>query len=112
MSKTKQNLFDLVPRISERVTTEKEGELSVITFPRFRSKLLLKLFVPKSKSPMLRISLDEHGTAVWNLIDGRRTIKEIADALAEHFQHEENYEYRVAAYFSQLYRQGFVKSYV
>ena len=110
MPKQKQNLFDLIPRISERITTEKEGQLSVITFPRFRSKWLLKLFVPKNKSPMIRIRLDEHGTAVWNLIDGQRTIKQIADALAEHFNHEENYEYRVAAYFSQLYRQGFVKS--
>jgi len=69
-----------------------------------------KLFVPKKKSPMIRLQQDENGTAVWDLIDGKRTIKEIADSLAEHFQHEENYEYRVAAYFLQLYKQGFVKN--
>ena len=109
MSKTKQNLFDLIPYISEHITTEREGELSVITFPRFRRKFMMKLFVPKHKSPNIRIRLDEHGTAVWNQIDGRRTIKQISDALAEHFNHEEGYEYRVAKYFSELYRQGFVK---
>jgi len=107
--KAKRNLFDLVPVISEHITTEKEGELSVITFPRFRSKFMQKYFVPKNKSAVIRIRLEEHGTAVWDLIDGKRTVKEIAEALAEHFQHEKNYEYRVAAYFSQLYRQGFVK---
>jgi hypothetical protein len=108
--KQKQNLFDLVPTISEHITTEKEGELSVITFPRFRSKFMQKYFVPKNKSPKIRIRLDEYGTAVWNLIDGKRTIKEITDALIENFQSEENYEYRIASYFLQLYKQDFLKN--
>ena len=69
-----------------------------------------KYFVPRNKSANLRVRLDEHGTAVWNLIDGKRTIKEIAETLAEHFQHEKNYEYRIASHFLQLYKQGFVKS--
>ena len=105
----KKNLFDLIPHISEHITTEKEGELSVITFPRFRSKFMQKYFVPKNKSATIHIRLEENGTAVWDLIDGRRTIREITELLAEHFEHEENYEYRIAAYFSQLYKQGFVK---
>ena len=105
----KKNLFDLVPVISEHITTEKEGELSVIAFPRFRSKFMQKYFVPKSKPAVIRVRLEEHGTAVWDLIDGKRTVREIAGALADHFNYEENYEYRVAAYFSQLQRQGFVK---
>ena len=108
--KKKQNLFDLIPIISEHITTEKEGNLSVITFPRFRSRFMQRFFVQRNKSPLIRIRLEEHGTAVWNLIDGKRSIKEISDLLADHFQHEENYEYRVASYFTQLYRQGFVKN--
>jgi hypothetical protein len=109
MSKNKINLFDLVPVISNHITTEKEGELSVIAFPRFRSKFMQKYFVPGNKSAIIRVRLEEHGTAVWDLIDGRRTVREIADALAAHFNDEENYEYRVAAYVAQLQRQGFVK---
>ena len=58
---------------------------------------------------MIRIRLDENGTAVWDLIDGKRSVMIIAEILAEHFLHEKNYEYRVAAYFSQLHKQGFVK---
>jgi len=106
----KQNLFDLIPTISEHITTENEGALSVITFPRFRSKFMQRFFVPKNKSAMIRIRLDEHGTAVWKLIDGKRNVKQIAEMLEEHFHHEENYEYRVAVYLSQLHKQGFVKS--
>jgi len=104
-----KNLFDFVPVISEHITTEKEGELSVITFPRFRSKFMQKYFVPKNKSQTVRVRLDRHGTAVWDLIDGRRTVGEIIDALSEHFNQEENYENRVAVFFSQLFKQGFVK---
>ena len=105
----KQNFFDLIPTISEHITTEKERELSVITFPRFRSKLMQKYFIPKNKSSIIRIRLDEHGTAVWNLIDGSRTIQNISETLADYFNHEENYEYRIITFISQLYKQGFVK---
>ena len=103
-----QNLFDMIPAISKHITTEKEGELSVIAFPRFRSKFMQKYFVPKNKSAIIHIRLEEHGTAVWDLIDGQRTVREIAVALAEHFQHEPNYEYRISAYLRQLHRQGFI----
>ena len=104
-----KNLFDLVPAKAEHIFTEKEGELSVIVFPRFRSKFMRRLFVPKNKSASIRVRLEEHGTAVWDLIDGQRTVREIAEALAEHFHCEENYEYRIVKYLGQLQRQGFVK---
>jgi len=68
-----------------------------------------KYFVPKNKSATIRISLDEHGTAVWKLIDGNRTVNEIAETLAGHFNQEENYEYRIATFISQLQKQGFLK---
>jgi hypothetical protein len=105
----KKNLFDFIPIISEHITTEKEGELSVIAFPRFRSRFMQKYFVPKNKPATIHVRLEEHGTAVWDLIDGNRTIKEITVMLADHFHDEKNYEYRIAAYFSQLQRQGFIK---
>ena len=105
----KKNLFEVVPVISEHITTEKEGELSVITFPRFRSKFMQKYFIPKNKPSTIRVRLDEHGTAVWDLIDGNRTIKTVTEILAGHFNNEANYEYRIALFFSQLNKQGFVK---
>ncbi|MDR1526597.1 MAG: PqqD family protein [Dysgonamonadaceae bacterium] len=108
MKKAKTNLFDLVPVISEHITTEKEGELSVIAFPRFRSLFMQKYLVPKNKPGIIRVRLEEHGTAVWNLIDGRRTVREIGGVLSEHFNHEPNYEYRIAIYLKQLHKQGFI----
>jgi Coenzyme PQQ synthesis protein D (PqqD). len=107
--KEKVNLFDVIPYISEHVTTEKEGDLSMIAFPRFRNKFMQKYFVPKGKSAKLHVKLEEHGTAVWNLIDGKRTVMEITELLADHFDHEENYQYRITTYISQLYSNGFIK---
>lgn len=107
--KEKTNLFDVIPFISEHITTEKEGELSVIAFPRFRSKFMQKYFVPKNKSKIIRVRLEEHGTAVWDLIDGKRTVRDIVVALSEHFDNEENYEYRITTYLAQLQKNGFVK---
>jgi hypothetical protein len=103
------NLYDMIPSVSEHITTEKEGELSVIAFPRFRSRFMQKYFVPRHKSPLIRVRLEAHGTAVWSLIDGRQSVKEIVDRLASHFPNEANYEYRVIAYLTQLQKQGFVK---
>ncbi len=40
----------------------------------------------------IHVRLEEHGTAVWNLIDGQRTVREIIEKLADHFQHEAGYE--------------------
>jgi hypothetical protein len=105
----KRNLFDLVPVISKHITTEKEGELSVIAFPRFRSAFLQKHLTSKHRSPLIRVRLEEHGTAVWDLIDGKRTVGEITELLATHFNEGENYTYRITSYLSQLYTQGFIK---
>jgi hypothetical protein len=104
----KQCANGLTPVISEHITTEKEGKLSVIAFPRFRSKFMQKYFVPKNKSAVIRIRLDEHGTAVWDLIDGHRTVKEIIENLADYFNREENYEYRIITYLQQLKKHGFL----
>jgi hypothetical protein len=68
-----------------------------------------KYFIPKNKSTIIRLYLEEHGTAVWNLIDGTRTVLEIVEILAEHFDDEKNYEYRITTYISQLQKQGFIK---
>ncbi|MDR0606022.1 MAG: PqqD family protein [Bacteroidales bacterium] len=109
MAKKVKNLFDMIPVISEHITTEYEGELAVIAFPRFRSKFMQKYFVPRNKSRVIRIRLDAHGTIVWKLIDGKQTVNEIIETLSDYFQNEEHYTYRIVAFIQQLQKQGFIK---
>ena len=81
----------------------------VIAFPRFKYEWMQRFLLPKGMSSDIHVHLEEHGTAVWEQIDGKSTIREIIEKLADHFNHEENYESRILAYFSQLQKDGFVK---
>jgi len=60
-------------------------------------------------SPYIRVKLEEHGTAVWNLIDGKRTVNEIIYLLSDHFVGEENYDSRITIFITQLRKDGFIK---
>ncbi len=107
--RNKVNLLDTVPVRSGQVTTEWEDGCAVLVFPRFRRKRIWYRLLPASLSPLLHIRLEEHGTAVWNLIDGQRTVREIVELLESHFQGETNYPSRVAAYVAQLQKDGFIR---
>jgi hypothetical protein bfra3_02023 len=109
MKKEKVNLLDVVPYVAEHIRTEKVEGLSVIAFPRFKNRFMQKYLIPKGMTSFLHVTLEEHGTAVWDLIDGKRTVSDIIEALAEHFQHEENYGQRITAYITQLRLSGFIK---
>ena len=96
----KVSLLDAVPVRCGHITTEWEGECAVLAYPRFKYE---------GMSPDIHVRLEEHGTAVWNLIDGHRTVREIISLLARHFGEEENYIPRVTAYVMQLRKDGFIQ---
>lgn len=109
-NKKERNLFELIPQISEKieVQTTPDGFLQIV-LPRFKSKFMQKYFVPKNKQANVYIKLEEHGTEVWKLIDGKRTVTEITELLANHFNNEAQYENRISTYIKQLHRSGFIK---
>ena len=105
----KVNLLDVVPARCGNITTEWEGECAVLSFPRFKYDWMRRFLLPKSMSADIHVKLEEHGTAVWALIDGQRTVQEIITLLAEHFQNESDYPSRVTTYITQLQKDGFVQ---
>lgn len=107
--KEKVNLLEAVPYRSEHIKTEWEGETIVLSFPRFGYAWMQRWLVPKGMSKELHFHLEEHGTAVWQLIDGKRTVGEIIGQLAEHFRNEAGYESRVAAYICRLQKDKLIK---
>lgn len=109
MPEGKISLLDAVPVRCRHIATEWEGECVVLTYPRFKSKWMQRFLLPKGMSPNIRVRLEEHGTAVWNLIDGHRTVREIITLLAPHFGAEENYSPRVTAYVMQLRKDKFIQ---
>ncbi len=107
-TKEKINLLDVVPFRSTHITTEWEGDCVVIAFPRFKYEWMKKFMLPKGLSADIRVTLELHGTAVWELIDGERTVRDIIKELAAHFENEDNYESRVTAYIAQMQKDGFI----
>lgn len=106
--KEKTNLLDIIPFRCSHVTTGKEGDCTVIAFPRFRYAWMRRWLLPKGMSPDVHVRLEEHGTAVWELIDGKRTVREIIEKLAEHFPQEANYELRITTYIYQLQKDRLI----
>ena len=109
VAKEKVSLFEIIPCHSSHISTIKEGEEVILSFPRFKQTWISSHLFPKSMNREVRITLEEHGTAVWELIDGKRTVKEIVDELAVHFHHESGYESRVIKYLLQLHKDKFIK---
>lgn len=107
-TKAKVNLLDVVPCHSSHVTTQKEGDCIVIAFPRFKHAWMRRFLLPKGMSPDIHVRLEENGSAVWEAIDGTRTVREIIEKLAVHFNAEANYESRITTYISQLQKDGFI----
>ena len=105
----KVSLLDAIPVRCAHILPEWEGDYAVISYPRFKYEWMRRLLLPKSMSPDIHVRLEEHGSAVWRLIDGRRTVREIISLLAVHFQSDENYASRVTTYVMQLQKDGFIK---
>lgn len=102
------NLLELIPERCIRYEL-RESNLVTLLAPRFRRGLMKKLLQPRLKNPFLKVDLDEIGSEVWLLCDGKRNVKEIADRLKEKFQEKvEPCHERLGLFFKQLERAGFI----
>lgn len=105
----KISLLNAIPVRSEQVKAEWKGEYVVLAFPRFKKEWMRRFWLFKGLSQDIHVTLEEHGTAVWQLINGQRTVNEIVELLAVHFSNEADYASRVATYIMQLHKDGFIR---
>ena len=106
----KENFLDYVP-VHSVDFEEDQNKNIVLLIPRFKSKIAKKLFSFLARSEFIRISLDETGSTVWRLIDGKRSVFEITNEL-KHIKKDINQEKiyeRVSLFISTLARNRFVK---
>lgn len=74
-----------------------------IVKPRFDTKLGKKLGKRLKIKPTFNVNLDEYGTAVWRLCDGKLTVREIGELLKTQFDEDVEPLYpRLAAFFRLL----------
>ncbi len=77
----------------------------IVLQPRFKSGLLGRFLQPRLKAEKMhfRIPLEERGSFLWNLMDGRRTVGELTEAFGREFPAEaDQMPERVATYLYQM----------
>jgi hypothetical protein len=109
MLKKKESKINYLELIPERT---KEYEIMdgkiVLLVPKFKNNFL-KSLIPKKKSQNIKISLDELGSEVWNLIDGNNKVLDIIEKLNElHEEKIQQAEERVTKFLTQLFHHKFV----
>ncbi len=102
------NLLDLIPTT---IIGHEVNDAGVVTLhaPRFKSRILRRLLVPRLKRPFFKVELDDIGSTLWLLMDGERNVKEIALVMRERFgdRIEPCYD-RMGMFLQQLERARFI----
>ena len=81
-----KNLLLLIPiRNCEWLCKADNKELIRLLKPRFDTKIGSRVGNKLKLKPTYNINLDEYGTAVWRLCDGKLTVKEIGEILKTQF---------------------------
>lgn len=107
MGVEKINVMDVIPCVAEHVRLEMIDNHVVMSFPRYKSKWMQRLFSHRGQILYNQIEFEEHGSAVLALIDGKRTVRDIVERLGEgHFKDEPGYEMRVTVFVQQMQKDG------
>ena len=109
--KIRPALLDCVPRRSVEHEDGDDGRL-VLLRPKYARGFLARWLQPQLKHKHFHIALDEIGTAVWEAIDGRRNVRQIADLLHDRFGEQLNSHHeRCARFIEYLHQSAMVDLY-
>lgn len=99
-----KNLLTMVPVKNCKWSRQKDNpDLMKLYKPKFDTGLGKKIGKKLKIKPSYTINLDEYGTAVWRLCNGKITVKELAEILQTQFGDEVEPLYeRLAAFFKIL----------
>jgi len=102
--------LDLYPIRQYQYETSPDGGITVLV-PHAENWLTKKI-LPTPKKPAQQIHLDELGSFVWNLCDGKYSVREICKILQEEFKERADSAHeRTVLFVQQMYQQEFIKVY-
>lgn len=102
------NLLEMYPAPAIRWEQAEDGLITLFT-ARFSNKWMVKHVLPRMKNQDLQIHLDEFGSWVWQQIDGRTTVFQIAKNLREKFGDKVDPIYdRLGLFINHLARRQFI----
>jgi hypothetical protein len=102
------NFLDLHPIARHGHEMEEEGTVRVL-IPRFKNKFWHKLMQSSKRSPYIKLSLDELGSATWLMMDGKNDVRTMCRILREQKGEKiEPAQERITRFLSQLYQQDLI----
>jgi hypothetical protein len=103
------NLLDVIPERTREFRDEENGTVTVF-IPRFGDGRVGSVLERLFRSAPVALHLDEMGTAVWRLCDGRRSVYEIGGSLQTQFGERIDPVYeRLGAFLHQMKRAGIIE---
>jgi hypothetical protein len=107
----KANYLDLTPvRIFDHEIRE-DGKVDIL-LPRFKNEIARRMLKPHKKSNIIPIKLDEVGSAIWLMIDGKLRVLEISEKMKtlypDKLQPPAETEKRITQFLSLLYQQKYI----
>ncbi|MEI6091873.1 MAG: PqqD family protein [bacterium] len=107
--KRKQNFFDMTPVRNYEHEINDKG-IVVVLIPRFDNHFVGKWLNKISSKKEIRTDLDESGSKVWLLIDGKRTVYDIFKVIkSEGILDLEQAQERIVTYLRMLYNNGLIE---
>ncbi len=102
------SFLDLTPVKIRKEKTEENGLITILV-EKFENNFLRNFMLPKSKSPEIKINLDEFGSEAWKLIDGSSKVSKIAVELTTKFGDKiQPIDERLGRFYTQLYEQRLI----
>ena len=104
MVKQQHNLLELIPKPAVDSETSEKQTVNLL-LPRYGEGRIGKFLERHLKSTPIKVKLDEFGSEVWQLCNGRRRVSEIGHVLEKKFGEKvEPVNDRLALFFKQLER--------
>ncbi len=111
MKKSKKNYLDLIPELTENISLEKDEAGKTVILVQNKgvfNRIAQKLF---KKPPVTRVHLDDCGSYILPLIDGRLTVMELALLQKKRFGEAVEPLYpRFVKYMQIMESYGFIKT--
>ena len=102
-------LPDMVPERARKWDTRDDRTIDVLQ-PRYPDTALGRWLSRRSPDPYVRIHLDELGSAVWRVCDGKSTVAEISRALETAFgERIAPVSERLGQFLTQLHGNGLIR---
>ncbi len=113
MSKKKEsiNYLDLIPQRAENLRWHTDEETGIITLEVENTGVFNTIAQKAFHKPRItQVHLDETGSYLWPLIDGKMTVAELAERMKEHFGEKAEPLYpRIIKYFQIVESYHFIK---